>query len=305
MRGPSRATVALTRFAKAVLEAIRPATLRQLHYAIFSKDEIAYSNTKSDYQRLSRVTTTARRLYRAWELDDYAPPTPPELGIPPEWMIDETREGETPNLWKDSTEYIDAVRRGYKRDLWQDQPTHVEVWSEKATILAAIRPIAEELGITLRVTHGFGSCGMENEIGSLFEGLEGGKAIKIFYLGDHDASGHVIESDIHQRVETAAGVQFRMERLAIHKADIKAFRLPPQNIKESDSRAASFRKRFGANARTVELDALPPNELRRRVREAIQSCIDFETWERQQEIQEVELRCIERFADTVKNLPRQ
>lgn len=51
----------------------------------------------------------------------------------------------------------------YRRDGWQDQQHqqhHCEVWSEKGTVLGAIRPVTEQLGGTLRVSHGFGSVGM-------------------------------------------------------------------------------------------------------------------------------------------------
>jgi hypothetical protein len=54
----------------------------------------------------------------------------------------------------------------------------------------------------------------------------------------------------------------------------------------------------------VELDALPVEELRRRVREAIEGLIDVDLWNRQVDVQEVELKCIADFADTVKNLPQ-
>jgi hypothetical protein len=62
-----------------------------LHYAIFSAAQIAYANDQASYRRLSRATTTARRAFREWDLygDD-----PPEHGIDPTWMIDETRQGE-------------------------------------------------------------------------------------------------------------------------------------------------------------------------------------------------------------------
>jgi len=137
------------------------------------------------------------------------------------------------------------------------------VWSEKATVLGSVRPVANEYGITLRVCHGFGSTGMESDVGSVFENI--GKPITVFFLGDHDPSGHVIEQDMHRRVQAASGITFDMVRLAIHAADIVEFSLPPQTIKKSDSRAASFEKRFGPAAATVELDALPAAELRNRI----------------------------------------
>jgi hypothetical protein len=300
VRGLSKTTKELIEYAYTLLDADHPQTLRQLHYAIFSRGEIDYQNDKASYVRLSRATTLARRRYRHAEL--YIGRKHDSLCIPPHWMVDETRQAETPNVWQDVTAYIQTVKRCYRRDNWQDQAHHVEVWAEKATILGAIRPTAEEWGVTLRVCHGFGSTGMEQDVGSFFESTD--KPITVFFLGDHDPSGHVIEKDIHRRVEMASGRSFNMERLAIHAADIARFGLPPQKIKSSDSRAAGFKRRFGAEAATVELDALPAAELRRRVEQAITGLIDFESWNRQVQIQEAEFASIARLADTIKNLPK-
>ncbi len=113
------------------------------------------------------------------------------------------------------------MKRSYRKDYWQDQPCCCEVWSEKQTIMGAIRPIAKEYGLTLRVSHGYGSTGMEQQIGEYFAGV--GKDVHVFYLGDHDPSGIDIQDDLQRRVETAAGRSFDMKRLAIHAADIEAF----------------------------------------------------------------------------------
>lgn len=300
-RGLSQSTKELIEYARRLQEADHPQTLRQLHYAIFSRGEIGYQNDKASYQKLSRATTLARRAYRTWELAGEIGPEP-AVSIPPDWMVDEGRQPETVNVWEDAAAYIETVKRCYRRDNWQDQLHHVEVWSEKATILGSVRPIAKEWGVTLRVCHGFASAGMEQDIGEFFEGI--GKPITIFYLGDHDPSGHVIEQDLHQRVERASGRGFNMVRLAIHASDITTFNLPPQKIKATDSRAAGFQRRFGSTAPTVELDALPAAELRSRIAKAVTTLIDFETWSRQLTVQEAELACIARITDTIKNLPQ-
>jgi hypothetical protein len=205
-------------------------------------------------------------------------------------------------VWKSPETYMETVKRSYRRDYWQSQAQYCEVWSEKATILGAIRPIASELGVTLRVCHGFGSTGMEMQTGEVFAGID--KPITVFYLGDHDPSGHVIEDDIHERAETASGKEFTMQRLAIFAEDIQAFNLPPQRIKGSDSGAASFRQRFGVDAATVELDALPAAELRQRMKDAVSRLIDFELWDRALVTERQEMECIARLADTMKNLPQ-
>jgi hypothetical protein len=306
MRGQSESTKELIQYARRLLEADHPQTLRQLHYAIFSRREIDYENDQAHYKRLSRATTTARRQYRSLELlfpgEDVSGCNP--YLIPPSWMADETREPETVSVWNDAAAYIETVKRSYRRDNWQDQPYRVEVWSEKATILGAIRPVAEEWGVTLRISHGFGSTGMEQQIGEFFASMEEGKRIEVFFLGDHDPSGHIIEQDIHRRVMAASGRQFDVKRLAIHGSDIREFNLPPQRIKANDSRAAGFRQRFGSDAATVELDALPAAELRRRVEAAISGRVDFERWERQIAVQEVEYNSIAAFAERVKSLPQ-
>lgn len=301
MRGLSKSTTELIEYAYQLLAADHPQTLRQLHYAIFSRREIAYSNNQAHYKRLSRATTAARRAHREWQLAGERDPQP-EYAIPPDWMVDETRQPELVNSWQNMEAYVETVKKAYRRDNWQDQPQYCEVWSEKATILGAIRPVADRWGVTLRVCHGFGSTGMEAQVGTLFEELD--KEITVFYLGDHDPSGHVIEQDMHRRVKNASGIDFRMVRLAIHASDIALFKLPPQAIKASDSRAASFRLRFGSNAATVELDALPAAELRKRVDKSVQSSIDRERWNRQVAVQQVELNCIADFAERIRNLPQ-
>lgn len=312
MRGLGKDTAVLIKYAYQILRADHPMTLRQLHYAIFSKKEIGYDNTQADYKRLSRVTTYARRLHREFELQapDWIrlPDTSwekheraaPEYGIPSDWIVDETREAETVNVFRNADSYISAVSWSYRRDNWQDQPRHVEVWTEKARVLGSIRDTANELGITLRVYRGFGSTGMEGQIGREFAGIA--KNITILFLGDHDPSGRVIEQDIHHRAQVAAGRKFEMVRLAIHPEDIRKFNLPPQKIKTTDSRAAAFRQQYGNDAATVELDALPAAELRRRITEAVSGLIDHERWDRQIAVQAVELRCIKDFAERVRKL---
>lgn len=301
MRGLSTFTMELIHLAKTILEEDHPQTLRQLHYRIFSLGVDGYTNDKASYRGLCRVLTNARRLHRQWELyETYGPA--PALGIPPSWIIDELRQAERVSLWGDAQEYVAAVRDSYRRDYWQDQPHYIELWGEKATVLGALRPIAKEWGLTLRVCRGFGSAGMEDQVGRLFEGID--KPITVFYVGDHDASGVLIERDMHRRVQTAAGVQFAMVRLAIHAEDIPQFNLPPQQIKENDVRASAFRREFGRDANTVELEALPVAELKRRIVEAVEELIDFDHWERQVTVEQVELRCIADFAERMKNLPQ-
>jgi len=301
MRGLSSATIELIGFARELLAELHPMTLRQLHYAIFSAAKIEYSNTHRSYRRLGRVTTAARRSYRALELAHRADLLGSPDIIPPAWIVDETRETRVVSVWADTGEYLEAVKHSYRRNYWQTQSNYCEVWSEKATVLGSLRPVADDFGITVRNCKGYGSTGMESRIGENFETV--GKPTTVLYLGDHDPSGRDIERDIYRRARTASGKDFTLERLAIHPEDIQLFNLPPQKIKNTDTRSQGFRKKFGAKAPTVELDALPVEELRRRVREAVEGLIDPEPWERQVQIEQVELNSIAEMAERMKNLP--
>ena len=109
MRGLSNSTKELIEYAYRLLEADHPQTLRQLHYAIFSRQEIAYENTQADYKRLSRATTVARRTCRACELRGFPDSLMPTHAIPPQWMVDETREAETVSVWRDATAYVEFL----------------------------------------------------------------------------------------------------------------------------------------------------------------------------------------------------
>jgi hypothetical protein len=302
MRGLSKRTIELIVFGRSLLAELHPMTLRQLHYGIFSAAKIEYENTQADWRRLSRVTTMARRTYRWVELQGRQDMDEFANTINPSWIVDETREAQVVNVWADAQGYVESVKCNYRRDNWQTQPHYCEVWSEKGTVLGSLRPVARELGVTLRVCKGYASTGMESRIGEDFERIT--KPITVFYVGDHDPSGQDIPRDIHRRAQEASGREITMQRVAIHPEDIKRFNLPPQKIKDTDSRKEAFKRRFGQKAPTVELDALPVEELRRRVREAISGLIDWESWDRQIQVQQVELDCIADFADRMKHLPQ-
>ena len=54
----------------------------------------------------------------------------------------------------------------------------------------------------------------------------------------------------------------------------------------------------------MELDALPVDELRGRVKAEVERLIEWDPWNRQLEVQQVEMNCIAEFADRMKNLPQ-
>lgn len=179
-----------------------------------------------------------------------------------------------------------------QRAYWQLQPQRVEVWCEKDSVIGSIEDLTVKLGITVRVARGFLSTTKAFDLARAIGGSE--KPMTVFYLGDHDPSGRQIETDLAKRIHNY-GAKFIIKRLAIHAADITKFKLPPLRVKQSDSRAIGFLRRY--SNKCVELDALPPTELRRRVEEAVTAMQDRKLWERAVMIEEAELLSIRQIVE--------
>jgi hypothetical protein len=126
----------------AILGEQHPATVRYPHYGLLSFNDAlvreVHQNTRSCYQRVSKIITDLRRAGR----------------IPWEWIVDKTRPTYRPSVWQNPKEYGKAIKCSYRKDYWQDQPALVEIWSEKDTISGVIAPVTDELGITVRVGRG-------------------------------------------------------------------------------------------------------------------------------------------------------
>jgi hypothetical protein len=254
-----------------ILDVESPMTIRQLFYRLVSRGLIP--NDKKHYQLVSRVMTKARDDGRC-SFDA---------------IVDRSRPHYSPNVFDDAGEYASVVQRGYRKDYWALQPNHVEIWVEKDAIVGSIEPTTDALGVTIRVGRGFLSTTKAYEIAQRFSTID--KPITVFYLGDHDPSGQDIERDLYDRIRLYSSGDFDLQRLAIHKADIRLFNLPPLRIKDGDVRAPKFRFQHGDEC--VELDALPPDELRRRIREAVEHLMDAELWDRAIAVEKVELASIQ------------
>jgi hypothetical protein len=278
-----------TKFIEAMLSILRtesPMTVRQLFYRLVSA--LIITNTLLDYQRTSRLITKARR-------DDRCPY---------EYIVDRSRPTYSPNVFRDSAQYAHAVLRGYRKDHWELQPKHVELWTEKDAIIGSIEQTTDELGISVRVARGFMSATRVNDIAEELGRIA--KPTTVLFIGDHDPSGHCIEQSARAAVVARLAeirrdkLPLEIVRLAIHPSDIKKFKLPPLRIKDSDPRANAYRRRFGGEC--VELDALPPSELRRRIKAAVAAQRDERAWERSLHIEQVELSSIVSFAENLKRL---
>ena len=312
-----KATTKLIEAAIKILKEIAPATIRQTFYQLVVA--LLIQNCDADYRRVSRVLTKARRDGR----------------VPFEWIVDRSRQTVDGTDWRDLKQLTHAMSlqlRGYRRDRWQDQPTYIELILEKDAMSGSLTPIVNDYGLILSPVRGFDSTSNVYEIAQrLLRKRTVGKRVVILYCGDHDASGRDIERDIQQRIEeymllacradsrwkaySACRVdskwkadfeemcRIEMQRIAIHKGDIKRYRLPPQRVKDSDPRAKSFVRQHGVD--TVELDALNPNVLRNRLSRAIDSLIERRAWNRAELVEKAQRETCERYAGMLQNMENE
>jgi hypothetical protein len=202
--------------------------------------------------------------------------------------------------WENLEEYSESVMRSYRRDNWQDQPRHIELWCEKDAVVGSIEGITDKWAIPLRALRGFNSTTNAHQIARSFQYKNAAKKqVFVFYLGDWDPSGEAIEKDVQRRVMRYGSGPFSIVRLAIHREDIERFHLPPLRVKVADPRSSAFIRQHGHE--TVELDALPPTELRVRVDRAIKELVNMEIWQRALQVEQTQQETTARIARALSN----
>src|SRR5207245_2025523 len=102
--------------------------------------------------------------------------------------------------------------------------------------------------------------------------------------GDYDPSGHAAADAIKRTLrEDLACYGVSLHRFAITEEQIAEYSLPTRPTKQSDSPARNWR-----GSECVELDSMPPAELRTIVENAIAMWIDKEAWQVLQKVEREE-----------------
>jgi hypothetical protein len=269
----------------------KPLTLRGLFYRVVSAGFLP-STDKKHYARIGRVMTKLR-----------------EAGVVPfHWLVDNLRSSIKPSSWSGIGDFVETVRDAYRKDFWAGLPKYVHIFCEKDAIAGTLAPVTREFDVTLSPFRGYVSLTFAHEIAELWNSID--KPIFAYYLGDHDASGYDLERDLREKMgrycerhdwylgrdtgdppcEWSSNL-FSWRRIAINEQDIDEFDLIPLEPKKSDCRYQTFVREHGE--RCVELDALPPNELRHRVREAIEQHIPQDQWKKLQKVEQIEKESFE------------
>jgi hypothetical protein len=146
-------TMAIVNRAKEHIESEGTMSLRHLHYLLVSDGLI--QNTKEQYAYLSNWITEARERG--------------DIGY--DEIEDNGRDSTTYSGWDSPHVFITSMASAYQGCLWETQPNHVEVWTEKNSVVSVVEEISQEYRVPLRPLKGQGSTSFIWEIAKEYEGL--------------------------------------------------------------------------------------------------------------------------------------
>jgi len=229
-------------------------TVRQVYYNLVSRQII--NNDKKEYEKVSDLLVRARLA----GIIDF------------EKIIDETREPQRTPTWSSMEQIIRRAIEQYRSDWWDDQECYVEVWLEKRALSRIFFPITDSVGITLCVGGGYQSWSGIHEASKRFD-KHLNKQCKILYFGDLDPSGRDMPRDIQDRFREL-GVPVDVVEVALSIDDVERYSLPRNPTERragrsrEDPRRRWYIERYGIDY-GVELDALPPEILKNKIRQSI------------------------------------
>lgn len=266
--GKHRQTVELIAAVRAVLAAQHPMTVRQVHYALVSRQ--LTENTPAAYNRLIRVLVVARQ----------------EGAVPWQWIEDRLRRPRYVSMWDNLGDFAETAVNAYRRNVWATQPGYVEVWLEKDALSGIFEGVLRPYGVTLNVGRGYDGWSSIYEAAHRFLDQDGGT---ILYFGDFDPSGQDMPRSLGERL---AFFEARPEIVVVSLTadDVQRYSLPPDFTKTGDTRRAAFVAKYGDKA--VELDALPVDALRGRLEGEIAARMDLDALEQTRNLETSERKQI-------------
>lgn len=234
-------------------------TARQLYYQFVARDLIP--NKVSAYKNLTALLTDARYA----GLVDWSA------------IEDRGRMPDIPSQWDSIQDLVDSAVDSYRLPRWKTQPRYAELWVEKQALAGVLEPMASEFHVVLSVNKGYSSASAMFSAAARFNSIGGKRDKLLFYLGDHDPSGEDMVRDIDSRLVEFGVRNLSVVKLALTMPQIEEFDPPPNPAKTTDSRFAKYAARHGNES--WEVDALPPDELQRIIRQAFEEIVDHSAME--------------------------
>ncbi len=186
----------------------------------------------------------------------------------------------------------DALRNtveNYRRNLWSTQPYYLETWVEKDAVASIVAGTANSFGVPVFVCRGFASLSSLYGAAQTFRAaVEAGKKVILYHLGDYDPSGVAAAESMVKAFRDDFKVDLEFVRAAVTQEQIEPMDLPTRPVKQSDTRAAKW-----TGGECVELDTMPPSEIRKLVESCITRHIDRRQWKLLQKTEAMERQTLE------------
>ncbi|CAN5898838.1 hypothetical protein BH23PLA1_BH23PLA1_27090 [soil metagenome] len=273
---PRRTRADIERIKDSALDLLRrerPMTIRQLYYRLVSVGAIA--KTEAEYK-----STVVRLLSEMRRSSD----------IPFDWIADNTRWMRKPRTHSGLDEALRQTAATYRRSVWDNQDAYVEIWLEKDALAGVLWDVTAPWDVPLMVTRGFASLSFLHSAAEAIQDQD--KPTFLYYFGDHDPSGLAITEKVEQDIRGfAPDADLTIERIAVTPEQIEEMGLPTRPTKATDSRSRGF---FGGS---VEVDAIPPDTLRRLVENSITRHIDPDAYQRLKVAEQAERETLRAIAE--------
>lgn len=290
------------------LKAYWPVTVRQVHYGLLNmvvlrnsskgSQRSYYANDSKSYQDACDILARARLL-----------------GIVPwEAVADETRPTSGVRFMRDAAQFVDlhtySFLRGYRRDLLQSQQDHIELIVEKLTVQGIVEPVANEYCMPMTVGRGYCSINPRYEIVQRYK-ASGKDRLKLLIASDFDPDGEEIAESFVKSIRDDFGIDGVVaSKILLRQDQVESMDLPHNGMeaKETSSRYKKFFTRYGEDF-VFELEAVPPQEIQRVVKEAIEATIDLVAFNRELHQEKEDARILqamkssisEAFSDMLEN----
>lgn len=257
-------------------------TLRQAYYQCVRR--LYIPNNERSYKNLGNLISDARLAgLLDWEAFE-----------------DRTRNLESLPHWDSPAEILESAAASYHLDWWEGQRIRPEVWVEKQALENVLERVARRWDVSYLCCRGYLSQSEMHQAALRIRdrrrrpGGTFGQATRIIYLGDHDPSGVDMTRDIQDRLKMFR-VPTEVVRIALNRAQVDDYDIPPNPAKVTDSRAKAYIDRFGTES--WELDALEPKTLDAMIEGAIKECVtDIPLFDQRRLLQQRHVEQLNEFA---------
>lgn len=211
--------------------------------------------------------------------------------MPYDWIADSSRHGYHVATYGGPADFLRRVAGTYRADIWQhpDVPAYCEVWVESRSIAGVVLDLCQELAVSLYPSGGFTSASFAYAAAG---GLNKNGNTKVFYIGDYDPAGVLIDVAIERELRShlKPSAAFEFERIAITDEQIELFDLPTKPRKAGEKRATHITE-------TVEAEAMPAGVMRAILRSRIEAMIPEHVLRAAKVAEQSEREHIERIAE--------